>query len=77
MKYFSFRLLWLFLVIGSVALCAYSIAPIYDKWVNTPTITSIATTNYAIWNIHFPAVTICSNNKVVGRQFRAAIRKKP
>ena len=52
-------------------------APIYDKWRTQPTFTSIATTNYAVWNIHFPAVTICSNNKVVKKNLRAALRQPP
>lgn len=43
--------------------------PIYHKWQVVPTITTVETTNYPIWNIHFPAVTICSNNKVVMTQF--------
>ena len=47
----------------SAMLCYYGMRPIYDKWQNTPTITSIEDTNYAVWNINFPAVTICSNNK--------------
>ena len=47
----------------SAMLCYYGMRSIYDKWQNTPTITSIEDTNYAVWNINFPAVTICSNNK--------------
>ena len=65
------------LTIGSLFLCGYMIWPIYTKWQENPTITSIASTNYAIWNIHFPAVTICSNNRVVAKQFKAAIKRKP
>ena len=34
------------------------------KWVNFPTITTILQTNYPISKIPFPAVTICSNNRV-------------
>ncbi len=49
----------------SAMLCYYGMRPIYDKWQNTPTITSIEDTNYAVWNINFPAVTICSNNKAL------------
>ena len=73
----SFRNLWLVLFCSSCVLCGVLIAPIYDKWRTQPTFTSIATTNYAVWNIHFPAVTICSNNRVVAKQFKAAIKRKP
>ena len=38
--------------------------PIYEKYQESKTITSIKTTNYPVWNINFPGVTICSNNKV-------------
>ena len=65
------------LTIGSLFLCGYMIWPIYTKWQENPTITSIASTNYAIWNIHFPAVTICSNNKVVKKNLKAALRYPP
>ena len=71
------RTIWLVLCIGSLLLCGYIIAPIYTKWQNNPTITSIASTNYAIWNIHFPAVTICSNNKVVKKNLMTALKQPP
>ncbi len=71
------RLLWLFLCVGGVILCYSGMWPIYVKWQSNPTITSIATTNYPIWKINFPAVTVCSNNKVVKRKLKAAVGKKP
>ncbi len=37
------------------------ISPIFDKWQNSPTYTSINTTNYPVWSMPFPGVTICSN----------------
>ena len=71
------RLLWFILFLGSFILCLNLVYPIYEKYRDHPTITSIATTNYAIWNIHFPAVTVCSNNRVVASKFRLAIRRPP
>ena len=41
------------------------IMPITQKWRNSPTYVTIADTNFPIWNMDFPAVTICSNNKVM------------
>ncbi len=52
------------LVVFSFVLCCLLIAPIYDKWQTSPTFTSINTTNYPVWNIPFPGVTVCSNNIV-------------
>ena len=45
----------------------------YEKWINFPTITSILQTNYPISNIPFPAVTICSNNKVFRDKLRDTV----
>ena len=35
-----------------------------DKYMHDPTTTQLETSNYPIWNIHFPGVTICPNTKV-------------
>ena len=37
----------------------------YDKYMNDPTTTGMETTDYPIWNIDFPGVTICPNTKVI------------
>ncbi len=42
-------------------LCGFLIAPIMRKWHNSPTFTSIKTTNFPVWDIPFPGVTVCSN----------------
>lgn len=36
----------------------------WRRFQTTPTITTVETINYPIWNLEFPAVTVCSNNKV-------------
>ena len=51
--------------------------PLYVKWVKSPTVTTIEETNFPIWNINFPAVTICSNNKVVKQQFELVLKTAP
>ena len=58
-------------------MCGFLVYPIYSKWQNTPTITSVEETNYAIWNIYFPAVTVCSNNKVVESQIDSLLKLQP
>ena len=35
-----------------------------EKYMNDPTTTGLKTTDYPIWNIDFPGVTICPNTKV-------------
>lgn len=37
---------------------------VWDRFQTTPTITTVETNNYPIWNVPFPAVTICNINKV-------------
>jgi len=74
---FGERLIWFLLWVGSIGLCFYGMQPIYQKWQNSPTITSIEDTNYAVWNINFPAVTVCSNNKAVKKKVAAVVKKNP
>ena len=38
--------------------------PGLDKYQNDPTTTSLETTDFPIWEIDFPGVTICPNAKV-------------
>ena len=58
------RLFWAFICILGAILGMYLIWQVRNKYVENPTITTIATTNYPIGKIQFPAVTICSNNKI-------------
>lgn len=37
---------------------------VWVRFQRTPTITTVETNNYPIWNVKFPAVSICNNNKV-------------
>ena len=64
-------------MILSSALATYLAYPIYVKWRDSPTFTSIDSTNYPVWNIDFPAVTVCSNMKIKKDAFNARIKKEP
>jgi amiloride-sensitive sodium channel len=37
---------------------------VWLRFDESPMVTTVETTAYPIWNIPFPAVTLCSNNKV-------------
>lgn len=58
------------LVIWCSAFCAGTVFAIIlmrlilERFQRTPTITTVETNNYPIWNVEFPAVTICNSNKV-------------
>ena len=59
-----FRLFWLLFMIGGFVTVGFIFMPQYNKWMYNPIIRSIEDTYYPIGEINFPAVTICSNNKV-------------
>ncbi len=60
---------------GSVIMSYWLITPMYTKWCEQPTFTTVNSTHYPIWNIDFPAVTICSNNKVISDQLEDTLKK--
>ena len=72
-----FRILWVVSCIGSVIFCVTMIVPLVNKFDTDPTIISIEDTNYPVWKVPFPAVTICSNNKVIHDGFVKALRRPP
>lgn len=43
---------------------------IWERYETTPTVTMIETTSFPIWNVPFPAVTICNINKIYGPAVR-------
>ena len=71
------RIFWGLFFIGSIILAVFLMIPILNKYLESPTIISPNTTNYPIWNIYFPAVTICSNNKLMADQFRKVLKRPP
>ena len=56
--------MWVITIIAGLYFAVNTIEPLYDRYVNNPIIRTIKTTNFPIEKIDFPAVTICSNNKV-------------
>ena len=51
--------------------------PLYTRWRETPTILSVESTNHPVWDIYFPGVTICNNNKVVAHKLKKVLNEKP
>lgn len=58
--------IWLSACVLGVVFGVILILLVYDRFQLTPTITTVETNNFPIWNVKFPAVTICNNNKVYG-----------
>ncbi|KAJ9583490.1 hypothetical protein L9F63_022162, partial [Diploptera punctata] len=42
----------------------FIILDVWKEYVNSPTVTTVDSTNYPIWNVPFPAVAICNINKI-------------
>lgn len=61
--FLSFRVLWLIAFLVSVVLCGYQIFYIYKKWNQRTVIVSFAEKSTSVWEIPFPAITICPITK--------------
>ncbi|KAF2896997.1 hypothetical protein ILUMI_09180, partial [Ignelater luminosus] len=64
-----FRLVWLTILVISLLICIYSIVQIYIKWKAFPAFVTIAKSPTPVWQVPFPAVTICPETKVRQRVF--------
>ena len=71
-----FRLLW---CIAFLFTCYYGYllyTPFLDTWNYEPTVIDIDQADFPVDKIPFPAVTICSNNKIVYRQLESVLWSK-
>ncbi|XP_011050524.1 PREDICTED: pickpocket protein 28-like, partial [Acromyrmex echinatior] len=55
--------LWFMVCILSIVFCVILMLRLWANYSNNPIVTTIYTSN-PIWDVSFPAVTICNNNKV-------------
>jgi hypothetical protein len=53
------KLFWAFALAFSLILCGFLINVSYIKWKSTPVIVSFSETFINVWEVPFPAVTIC------------------
>ncbi|XP_029662938.1 pickpocket protein 28-like [Formica exsecta] len=54
---------WSVVCVSSIIFCVILMLRLWDNYSNNPIVTTIDATN-PIWNVSFPGVTICNNNKV-------------
>jgi hypothetical protein len=64
-------------LVGGFVACWVFIRPGFERWRDQPVFTSVELTNYPVWEVYFPAVTICSTNRVVQHQLRTAMKHEP
>ena len=58
------RTLWTVMCALGLAGAVVLINKVWTQYSTSPTITSVESTHFPIWNIPFPAVTVCQVNKV-------------
>ncbi|XP_046634570.1 pickpocket protein 28-like [Daphnia pulicaria] len=61
------RIFWIILFLVGLFFALFFAWNLWDKWVQSPVLITIQTVNYPIKSYPFPAVTICSVNKVSTR----------
>lgn len=61
---FLFRFLWTVIHILAIVFAVYNIHGVYKDFMTSPTVTTIDSTTYPVWNMPFPAVSICSFNRI-------------
>ncbi|KFB51116.1 AGAP006704-PA-like protein [Anopheles sinensis] len=67
------RTMWLMVCLVSIGFTMVMGAIAWTRFRTTPTITTIETMTYPIWNIHFPGVTVCNINKVDKRKAKVIV----
>ncbi|KPJ13859.1 Sodium channel protein Nach [Papilio machaon] len=63
------KLFWLFMFICCVVLCAGLIRKVWIKWNESPVIVSFAENSTPVWQIPYPAVTVCFETKSLQTRF--------
>ena len=77
MLLFCYRILWS-IFFGFAIYYGYLLfTPFLYTWYNEPTVIGIDKADFRVEKIPFPAITICSNNKIVYRQLESVLRKQP
>ena len=71
------RIIWFFIFIGGVGYGYLLYTPYLEKWFYSPVYMAVDSSNYDVAQIPFPAITICSNNKIVHRQLESVLLTQP
>ena len=71
------RLIWFLLFAGCVGYGYLLYTPVLDDWYYHPVIHDIEKTDFFVKDLPFPAITICSNNKIVRRQLENVLLTQP
>lgn len=58
------RLMWMVLHIVMTIISIYLVLFAWSRFTENPTVTNLESQHYSIYNLKFPAVAICPNNKI-------------
>ena len=71
------RIIWFFIFIGGIGYGYLLYTPYLEKWYYSPVYMAVDSSSYDVAQIPFPAITICSNNKIVERQLESVLLTQP
>ncbi|XP_031352499.1 pickpocket protein 28-like [Photinus pyralis] len=63
------KLWWVIVLSCSLYFCVDFMTEAYHKWQRSPVIVSFATSETPIWNVPFPAITICPRTKAIKSKY--------
>ena len=72
-----FRVLWCVFFCFAIYYGYLLYNPFLNAWFYEPTVIGVDQADFPVEKIPFPAITICSNNKIVYRQLESVIRTQP
>ena len=72
-----YRIIWFFIFIGGVGYGYLLYTPYLEKWFYSPVYMAVDSSVYDVAQIPYPAITICSNNKIVERQLESVLLTQP
>ena len=71
------RIVWFVLFMGGIGYGYLLYTPVLDDWYYRPVVHDIEKTDFFVKDLPFPAITICSNNKIVRRQLESVLLTQP
>ena len=71
------RIFWFFLFGLGVGYGYLLYTPVLHDWFYNRAVHDVEKTDFFIKELPFPAITICSNNKIVNRQFESVLLTQP
>jgi acid-sensing ion channel, other len=68
------KIWWVILVVSSILGCGLLVLDLCRKWSYTPVVIKLSDTATPIWQIPFPAITICPDDKTDANVFNISER---